>query len=281
MSRSSGCCVVGPCAGGPGHVARTTSGGRPGWRRAQTSARPTARCRRPRTSATARRRRAAPVGARVTIGPSSAQPPQELLLVDDVDAELAARSQLRAGTLARHHEVGLLPHAGRHPRARRLRRLGRLLPRKRLEAAGQHDGLPVSGLGPVPRPGSAVRTPAARSFSISAGSARRRTTRGRSRRSPGRSRHRVDLVLGRRHRARRSSGTPARAPARRARRRGGCSARPAAARAAGPSTPRSLEEVRDRLVLEPRELRQLLGVERVDVGRVLDQPPVEQQHPVL
>ena len=39
-----------------------------------------------------------------------------------------------------------------------------------------------------------------------------------------------------------------------------------------------LEQVRDRLVLEARELRQLVGVERVDVGRVLDQALLEQPH---
>src|SRR3954454_4212984 len=56
-----------------------------------------------------------------------AQAAEELLLVDDLDAERLGLGQLGAGTLPRHHEVRLLAHARGHLAARGLGPPGRLV----------------------------------------------------------------------------------------------------------------------------------------------------------
>src|SRR4029077_17308592 len=75
----------------------------------------------------------------------------ELLLVDDLDAELLGLRGLGAGVGPDHDEIRLLRDARGDPGAGGLRRLDRLLARHALQSTGEDDarageGLPALGL---------------------------------------------------------------------------------------------------------------------------------------
>src|SRR5262249_10197484 len=70
---------------------------------------------------------------------SALQAPEELVLVDDLDAQLEGAGLLRTRALAHHDERGLLRHAGRDLRAHCLRGLLGVSSTHGLEAPRDHD----------------------------------------------------------------------------------------------------------------------------------------------
>ena len=177
-------------------------------------------------------------------GGSRAEALAELRLVDDLHAQrLGLRRASSRGSRPPPRTRSSSTRS--RPRAHRPAARARVASSRdsRLECRrSARSSVPRASSARPPRPSrsSAIRTPAARSFSIrarfSSSSNHSRDRGGDLRTDLG---HLVDLVLAGRRRARRSSRTRAPAPARRASPRGGCSGRPAAARSGGPSTPRS------------------------------------------
>ena len=264
-----------------------TSRPAPASRRPRRRPPPTAPSSRPRTSGTAppppTPRSPGPARRSTT---SPAQPPQELLLVDDLDAELLGLGVLRPGFSPATTKSVFFDtlDATRAPASwRELRGLARGSSGSR--PPGEHDRRALERLGarrPALARSSAIRTPAARSFSISA---RFSSSSNHSRT--------VAAISGPISGTSSISSSVAAASA---------SIEPNAARQhlrdvrpdvadvepheQPPDRPvlRPLDRA-SRLVidfsLKPGELRELLGVERVDVGRVLDEPPLEQRITVL